>query len=420
MKGQLGHEQIFNIIVKIIIPLFIVFGGIFALIWAAHGGLERARMDAMKARVEKDIEDINAQLSEKCVKKDKYWECDTYQTSLIITKIIQSLWINCKNCDCCKDRIPPPINPELTRFFSKNPIKVIKTRCEDYDLREYCPSERIVNEWIITAWGLKLNTELCGMEDFGNKECGRVCKEDEFGKQYYDYSCDDIEGKACILFCDGKDNIKWDAGIITVGEIIEDLAFDWEKGERIRVERELWSTEPACDLFEIGSCKLEICPRAWDKTDNSDVKYGYYEAYENSRAIWICDNPKDCEKNLMFQYSWFTPEKVSSLNKNQIRIDIRAIRKDAKNMLDAGYKLIIKNPNECKLLLCDPLVEHYYACNRRYLDCAEDVTHEMRLPERHEFPRQALSYSAKFTLGYCGDGLCECGESKETCSEDCD
>ncbi len=415
MKAQLGHEQIFNIIVKLLIPLLIVFGGIFSLIWVAYGGLQELKREAMKTRVEKDVEELTKFLDDFCLKDGDYWVCDTFQSSVLIGKIITSIWNNCLACDCCDKGLPSPINPQLTRFFYYNPVKLDFTDCEKYGLRESCYSDSILNEWTVTAWGIRMSSDsLCGKKDFGNENCGKICSKEDFGKQELDYSCEDVEEMSCSQFCGGGENIDWKAGIITARESLEDLEFDWKDG-KIQVKRKLWN-KPTCDYFDTGKCKIEICPIGFDETDKSDVLYGYYEVSRNSRTTWICDNPKDCEKNMKFEYQWITSKSSSELKEDEIIIIIRAIKKNARNDLDVGYVLRIKNEKECKLSLCEWLVEPYYACIKRDLNCEAEITQKMKLPER--IVSLPITYSAKIKLAYCGNNECRC-EDSFTCPEDC-
>jgi len=404
MKAQLGHEQVFNIIVKLIIPLLIVFGFIFSLIWIAHSGFQELKKEAMKTRVEKDVEELKEFLDNFCKKEGDSWICDTFQASILIGKIIKSIWLNCIACDCCDKGLPSPINPQLTRFFYYNPVTLDFTDCSNYGLKDTCYSDSILNEWTVTAWGIKMDSDsLCERKEFGNENCGKICNKNDFGKQELDYSCEDIEEMSCNQFCGGEDKIKWNAGIITAGESLESLEFGWYKGS-IQVKRKFWS-KPICDYFEAGKCKLEICPIGFDETDNSEVLYGYYEASRDTRAVWICDDPSNCEKNMKFSYSWTTSKSSNELKEDEILMTIRAIQKNARHNLDVGYVLRIKNEKECRLLFCNYVWEGYYACSKRVLDCATELIQKMRLPERRD--RDLPIYKAKIELEYCGE-RCKC------------
>jgi hypothetical protein len=256
---------------------------------------------------------------------------------------------------------------------------------------------------------------LCNKKDFGNEDCGKACSKEDFGKQELSYSCEDVEEMSCSQICGQLDKIKWDAGIITARESLESLEFGWDKGS-IKVKRRMWD-KAVCDYFESGKCKIEICPFGSDETDNSDVLYGYYEVSKDSRTIWMCDDPNDCEKNMKFGYSFKTSKSLSELKEDEIIISIRAIEKNARHNLDVGYILKIKNEKDCKLSFCEWLVEPYYACSKRDLGCEAELTQKMRLPNRVGI-NLPIVYMAKIKLAYCGNNECRC-EDSSTCPEDC-
>lgn len=422
-KGQLGHEQVFNIIVKIIIPLLIVLGGIFSLIWAAHGGLQRLKEEAIKDRVPKRVEELINDLSQRCKEENNYWVCDSYQTSYIIAKIIKIIWEECLACDCCEKGLHSALQP-ISRFFYNNPIKIAFSSCKDYNLNNIysCPHEGIVNEWTITAWGLRKELKFCGEKNFGNSNCNKVCAVSQFGTQELDYSCEDVSENSCASFCTGEDKLRWDAGIITAGEIIKDLHFEFSE-KKIVAKRVLWSYTSTCDIVEFGKCKVEICPVAWDKSDNSDVKYGFYEVNKNSRTTWMCDNPSNCEKNFKFSYSYTTSEEKPSLKKNELEITFNPIQKNAKNNIFLGFKINILN-DECKLFKCERVIEPYYSCSwedgsqKLNLECKKEIKY-MLDPEKIRTYRGYGITTSKIVFNYCGDNICACGEDLNNCENDC-
>ena len=423
-KGQLGHEQVFNIIVKIIIPLLIVFGGIFSLIWVAHGGLQKIKEEAMKERVTKEVEELLNDLSQRCKEESKYWVCDSYHASYLIAKIIKTIWSECLACDCCKEGLHSNAQP-LARFFYNNPVKIEFSSCSDYGLNDIysCPHEGIVSEWTVTAWGLRKELKFCGEKGFGNNNCNRDCPATQFGKQELDYSCEDVSENRCASICSGDDKLDWKAGIITAGEIINDLRFEYSDNKVI-VKRDIWKYETTCDYIEFGKCKVEICPIAWDKSDNSDVKYGYYEVEKNSRATWVCDNPSDCEKNFKFSYSFSTSKEKTSLKENEIEITFHPLQKNAKNNIFLGFKLKILNEKECQLFKCERVIEPYYSCvwddgmQRFNLNCENEVRYMLEPEKIRSYSGYGVTVS-KIIFNYCGDKLCACKEDSSNCQEDC-
>lgn len=425
-KGQLGHEQVFNIIVKIIIPLLIVLGGIFSLIWVSSGGLKKVREEAMKERVEKEIQEILNDLSQRCKEDNKYWNCDSYQASYIIAKIIKTIWSECLACDCCEKGLPTNAQ-SLSRFFYNNPIRVVFSSCRDYGFNDIhsCPHEGVVSEWTVTAWGLRKEFQFCGQKGFGNSNCNRKCTASQFGKQEVDYSCEDVSENSCYSFCSGEDKLDWKAGIITAGEIIKNLYFEYSD-KKVLVKRELWNQDSACDIIEFGKCKVEICPIAWDVSDNSNVKYGYYEVSRNSRSVWVCDNPNSCERNLKFSYSISTSKDKIGLKENEFEIDFKVENKNARNDIDAGYKINILNKDDCKLYKCERGIEPSYSCvwqdHSGYfnLDCRNTITYKLDTKRLYEkYRRYPISSSSKIIFSYCGDKICACGEDLSNCNEDC-
>lgn len=424
-KGQLGHEQVFNIIAKIIIPLLIVLGGIFSLIWLARSGLEEVKKKAMQERVTKELEELKNELSTRCKEESNYWVCDTYQTSYLIGKIIANIWKECLACGCCDKGLPAEAQP-LSRFLYNHPIKVSFSSCSDYGLNDIysCPHEGIVSEWTVTAWGLRKELGFCGEKGFGNSDCGYACFGKDFGSQELEHSCEDVPGNSCESFCSGEDRVDWKAGIITAGEIIKDLQIEFSD-KKIIIKRELWSSTSVCDYLEIGKCKVEICPLAWDKSDNSEVRYGFYEVTRDSRSTWICDNPNKCEKNFKFSYSLYTPKEFFSLKENELEIMLSPIQKNAKNKINIGFKINIISKKECKLYKCEGVMNPDYACilenGTQSLDasCKEKISYMLDPDNLRLNAGGYMKVSYKIIFNYCGDKNCACGENSENCSEDC-
>lgn len=160
---------------------------------------------------------------------------DAYEASIILAKAIEFTWRDCYNI-CRGDK-------ELfTNFFAEHPIEFSKDMdCSKYPTGDDYPDigriqiekakchkskSSTVDEWTVTAWGLKANTEMC--ENYKLKD----------GKNWGNYKCSgDITADKCDDFCDvsnaNKDYIEWEGKEMKKGNSYSDIVIKYSPAKGI-------------------------------------------------------------------------------------------------------------------------------------------------------------------------------------------
>ncbi|MBI2142393.1 hypothetical protein HYU15_02815, partial [Candidatus Woesearchaeota archaeon] len=91
---------------------------------------------------------------------------------------------------------------------------------------------------------------------------------------------------------------------------------------------------PECNLVDVGSCKVKVCPKGWDEEDNSCCQYGSYQTGGNYRQVEIDDagSGGDCDDDIIMKNSW-------SVSGSTITINSEARKTDAGHRLGAGFTI---------------------------------------------------------------------------------
>jgi len=223
-------------IVYIIIGLIVLVIAILILylfLPDLSSGLKSLKMDAAKKDVDKIVKEIEGIYENKCEPGDAgVKKCDTYQTSIMIAKIIDGIWKNCYKQDWCDD-IMPEFMDNLTDFFEKHPVEVDYTDCNKYSLPECVKKKYYVEEWTVTVWGLRQNTNLCTDEFRDTLWENKNCEGDDYVSDSNN-KCNKLCGEDKDRLRDGNDNEKWSKWF-NVGNTIKgniefkyDASKDWD------------------------------------------------------------------------------------------------------------------------------------------------------------------------------------------------
>jgi len=104
------------------------------------------------------------------------------------------------------------------------------------------------------------------------------------------------------------------------------------------------TTTPECNLVDVGSCKVKVCPKGWKQTHGGDCcQYGNYQTGSNYRYVEADDSLpghwSDCDTDIKLKNSW-------SVSGSTITITTEAAKDDAAATIDAGFT--IETVNNCQ------------------------------------------------------------------------
>jgi hypothetical protein len=162
----------------------------------------------------------------------------------------------------------------------------------------------------------------------------------------------------------------------------------------------------------IGPCTITIKPRGWDDTDGSIDGYKGFDKGSNYVKVEMDDGEGwgeggACTNDLEFKVSWST-------SGDQISVTTKILSKYGGNDLAAGFSISISGSG-CKITEIGRT-----ACsgtcpdNSPALDCGTSKTYKA-------IKGGAGSYATySFNIEYCGDNECTCGETLDSCSDDCE